>query len=61
MKVRATIDWNIYKLVDRETGKARTKGEIFEVSKKRYEELTNNIYTKVGYQLVEVVEKAKKD
>lgn len=55
MKVKAIVDWKVYKIRDKDIGDYRAKGEIWEVSKKRYEELINNEYTKRGFELVEEV------
>ena len=51
MKVKAIVDWKIYRIKDKTINDYRQKGETWEVTKKRFEELSA-----FPHKLVEKVE-----
>ena len=57
MKVRATNQYELLKLKDKELNKIPKEGEIFDVSEERYKELTSK--NKYNVAFVEKVEENK--
>ncbi|MEE0865523.1 MAG: hypothetical protein U0L98_01800 [Clostridia bacterium] len=62
MKVKATNNYELKGIQDNELGRIPKAGEVFEISKERYEVLTkSNSYGLVFVEKVEEIETAKKE